>query len=88
METEWLRTFIKTENFREVAEKCFVMQSTVTKHIQHLEKALQTQLFDRHGKQVKLNSVGAHFLTHAENINYKVTIKSQNGSCYIQYFSF
>ncbi len=61
METEWLRTFIKTENFREVAEKCFVMQSTVTKHIQHLEKALQTQLFDRHGKQVKLNSVGAHF---------------------------
>lgn len=71
METEWLRTFIvaaKTENFRETAEKCFVMQSTVTKHIQHLEKALQTQLFDRHGKQVKLNSVGAHFLAQAEII--------------------
>ena len=71
METEWLRTFIvaaKTENFRETAEKCFMMQSTVTKHIQHLEKELQTTLFERNNKQVKLNSVGAHFLQQAEKI--------------------
>lgn len=71
METEWLRTFIvaaKTENFRETAEKCFMMQSTVTKHIRHLEKELQTALFDRNSKQVKLNNVGAHFLQHAEKI--------------------
>ncbi|KOS68699.1 transcriptional regulator [Lysinibacillus contaminans] len=71
METEWLRTFIiaaKTENFRETAEKYFMMQSTVTKHIQHLEKELQTTLFERTNKQVKLNSVGAHFLIQAEKI--------------------
>ncbi|MFJ7736233.1 LysR family transcriptional regulator [Lysinibacillus sp. NPDC097287] len=71
METEWLRTFIvaaKTENFRETAEKCFMMQSTVTKHIRHLEKELQTTLFERNSKQVKLNSVGAHFLHQAEKI--------------------
>lgn len=71
METEWLRTFIvaaKTENFRETAEKRFMMQSTVTKHIRHLEKELQTMLFERNSKQVKLNSVGAHFLHHAEKI--------------------
>lgn len=71
METEWLRTFIvaaKTENFRETAEKRFMMQSTVTKHIRHLEKELQATLFDRHSKQVKLNRVGAHFLHHAEKI--------------------
>lgn len=71
METEWLRTFIvaaKTENFRETAEKCFMMQSTVTKHIRHLEKELQTTLFERNSKQVKLNSVGAHFLHKAEKI--------------------
>ena len=71
METEWLRTFIvaaKTENFRETAEKCFMMQSTVTKHIRHLEKELQTTLFDRNSKQVKLNSVGVHFLHQAEKI--------------------
>ncbi|MEG0471436.1 MAG: LysR family transcriptional regulator, partial [Solibacillus sp.] len=54
MEIEWLRTFIvaaKTENFRETAEKCFIMQSTVTKHIQHLERELQTTLFERHNKR-------------------------------------
>lgn len=71
METEWLRTFIvaaKTENFRETAEKRFMMQSTVTKHIQHLEKELQTTLFERSSKQVKLNRVGAHFLQQAEKI--------------------
>ena len=54
METEWLRTFIvaaQTENFRETAEKRFITQSTVTKHIQHLERALQTPyLIDRANK--------------------------------------
>ena len=71
MDTEWLRTFIvaaRTENFRETAEKRFMMQSTVTKHIRHLEKVLQIMLFDRNSKQVKLNHVGAHFLQQAEKI--------------------
>jgi len=71
METEWLRTFIvaaKTENFRETAEIRFITQSTVTKHIQHLEKELQLSLFERQTKQVKLNYIGAHFLRHAEKV--------------------
>ncbi|MGE7945438.1 LysR family transcriptional regulator [Lysinibacillus sp. NPDC093688] len=71
METEWLRTFIvaaKTENFRETAEQHFMTQSTISKHIQHLEKELQTTLFERQGKQVKLNHIGAHFLQYAEKI--------------------
>lgn len=71
MDTEWLRTFIvaaRTENFRETAEERFMMQSTVTKHIRHLEKELQIMLFDRNSKQVKLNHVGAHFLQQAEEI--------------------
>lgn len=71
METEWLRTFIvaaKTENFRETAEKLFITQSTVSKHIQHLEKDLQTTLFERQGKHVRLNHIGAHFLQHAEKM--------------------
>lgn len=71
MDTEWLRTFIvaaKTENFRETAEKRFIMQSTVTKHIRNLEKELQIMLFDRNSKQVKLNHVGVHFLQQAEKI--------------------
>ncbi len=71
METEWLRTFIvaaQTENFRETAEKRFITQSTVTKHIQHLERALQTPLFDRQSKQVTLNQQGAYFRLQAQKI--------------------
>ena len=71
METEWLRTFIvaaQTENFRETAEQRFITQSTVSKHIQHLENELQTTLFERQGKHVKLNHIGAHFLQHAEKM--------------------
>lgn len=64
METEWLRTFMvaaQTENFRETAEKRFITQSTVTKHIQHLERALQTPLFDRQGKTGNVKSAGCLF---------------------------
>ncbi|WP_409369237.1 LysR family transcriptional regulator [Lysinibacillus sp. 38-6] len=71
MEIEWLRTFIaaaQTENFRQAAESRFITQSTVSKHIQHLEKALQTSLFERHSKHVKLNYLGTHFLRQAEKI--------------------
>ncbi|MGG2081023.1 LysR family transcriptional regulator [Lysinibacillus pakistanensis] len=71
METEWIRTFLiaaRTENFRETAELRFITQSTVSKHIQHLEKELQTTLFDRQGKQVKLNRFGAYFFQQAEKM--------------------
>ncbi len=71
METEWLRTFIiaaKTENFGETAEKRFITQSTVTKHIHHLEKELNTLLFERNGKKLRLSMVGSYFLDQAEKI--------------------
>ncbi|MFT9815987.1 LysR family transcriptional regulator [Lysinibacillus sp. NPDC056185] len=81
METEWLRTFIvaaKTENFRETAEQRFITQSTVSKHILHLEKELQTTLFERQGKNVKLNHIGVHFLQHAEKMMATIDEGLQN----------
>lgn len=71
MNTEWLRTFLvaaKTENFGETAEKRFLTQSTVTKHIHHLEKELNTPLFERKGKIVRLNMAGAHFYVKAQKL--------------------
>ena len=91
METEWLRTFIvaaKTENFRETAEKCFMMQSTVTKHIRHLEKELQTTLFDRNSKHVKLNSVGVHFLHQAEKIVEAIDEALNSTASFVNGFTF
>lgn len=86
METEWLRTFIvaaKTENFRETAEQRFITQSTVSKHMQHLEKELQTTLFDRQGKQVKLNHIGAHFLLQAEKMIATIDEGLQNTASFM-----
>ena len=71
MDTEWLRTFLvaaKTENFGETAEKRFLTQSTVTKHIHHLEKELKTSLFERNGKRVSLNITGAYFASKTEKV--------------------
>lgn len=71
MNTEWLRTFIvaaKTENFGKTADKRFLTQSTVTKHIHHLEKELKTTLFERNGKTVRLNMAGAYFFVKAEKL--------------------
>ncbi|MFJ8459381.1 LysR family transcriptional regulator [Lysinibacillus xylanilyticus] len=86
METEWLRTFIvaaKTENFRETAEQRFITQSTVSKHMQHLEKELQTTLFERQGKQVKLNHIGAHFLLQAEKMIATIDEGLQNTASFM-----
>ncbi|MGE7688485.1 LysR family transcriptional regulator [Lysinibacillus sp. NPDC097214] len=90
METEWLRTFIvaaKTENFRETAEQRFMTQSTISKHIQHLEKELQTTLFERQGKQVKLNHIGAHFLPHAKKIMATIDESLQNTVSFLNGFT-
>ena len=86
METEWLRTFIvaaKTENFRETAEQRFITQSTVSKHMQHLEKELQTTLFERQGKQVKLNRIGANFLLQAEKMIATIDEGLQNTASFM-----
>ncbi|WP_341302597.1 LysR family transcriptional regulator [Lysinibacillus sp. FSL H8-0500] len=87
METEWLRTFMvaaQTENFRETAEKRFITQSTVTKHIQHLERALQTTLFDRQGKQVILNRSGAYFYQQAQRMLTILDEGLQNMESFLQ----
>jgi len=86
METEWLRTFIvaaKTENFRETAEQRFITQSTVSKHMQHLEKELQATLFERQGKHVKLNHIGAHFLLQAEKMIATIDEGLQNTASFM-----
>lgn len=90
METEWLRTFIvaaKKENFRETAEQRFITQSTVSKHIQHLEKELQTTFFERQGKNVTLNHIGAHFLPHAEKMIATIDEGLQNTSSFLNGFT-
>ncbi|MGC4377609.1 LysR family transcriptional regulator [Fictibacillus sp. Mic-4] len=71
MELKWIKTFIaaaKTENFRKASEELYISQSSVTIHIQLLEKYLNCSLFQREGKKVKLTDEGKFFLPYAQKL--------------------
>ena len=63
----------RTENFSQVAKKYMVPQPSISKTIKKLETELGVNLFDRHGKQISLNTNGRYFYekvsTALENIN-------------------
>ncbi|MCK0470450.1 LysR family transcriptional regulator [Alkalihalobacillus sp. APA_J-10(15)] len=68
MDIKWFKTFIicaKFENFRRASEELFLTQPAVTKHIKRLEEHLNSQLFNRIGKNVNLTQAGYKFLPYA-----------------------
>ncbi|GAE29957.1 transcriptional regulator [Halalkalibacter hemicellulosilyticusJCM 9152] len=69
LDIKWLKTFIicaKLENFRKASEELFLTQPAVTKQIKRLEEHLNSQLFDRIGKNVILTQAGYKFLPYAK----------------------
>jgi LysR family transcriptional regulator, regulator of the ytmI operon len=68
MEFRHLKTFktiIDTGSFLQAAEKLQYAQSTITLHIQQLEKELGVKLFSRQGKKLQLTAAGKALETHA-----------------------
>lgn len=71
MNIQHLKEFIqlaKTENYLEASELLFISQSTLSKHIQQLEKDLDISLFDRSTRKVKLSDAGRIFFNYALDI--------------------
>lgn len=71
MEIRQLKTFInivKLGSFSQVAQLLGYTQSTVTTHIQLLEKELDTALFERFGHQLMLTTDGEKLYDYAEQI--------------------
>lgn len=69
-----MKTFIicaKYENFRKASEELFLTQPAITKHIRRLEEHLNTQLFERSGKKVRLTQAGYKFLPYATELVLK-----------------
>lgn len=61
MKIEVLEEFVclaNTLNFGVAAKKCFISQSTLSKHIGALEKELGCQVFERNNRQVVLTPIG------------------------------
>ncbi len=85
MEINYIDEFIKLVeigNFQEAADKLYVSQSTLSRHIQSLENDLGVQLFNRTSRKVELNRFGEEFLSYAKQITalkdeYMQSISSQ-----------
>lgn len=75
MNNNELLTFIavaKSGSFSLAAEQLFLTQPAVSKRIALLEHDLNTQLFDRLGRQVILTEAGQLFLKRAETIAHEI----------------
>lgn len=71
MEISYLREFVElaqTCQFHETAEKLFISQSTLSKHIKIIEAELGAQLFIRSTRRVELTETGRAFLAYASQI--------------------
>lgn len=71
MELKDLRFFCltaETEHVTRAAEKLGVAQPYLTKIINHVEDEIGVSLFDKVGRQIKLNSYGQAFYAHAKKV--------------------
>lgn len=71
MDTKYIREFCalaETGNFSEAAEKLYISQSTLSRHIRSFEAELGIELFTRNGKIVTINDYGKRFLPYARRI--------------------
>ncbi|MCD4686554.1 MAG: LysR family transcriptional regulator [Anaerolineae bacterium] len=62
----------ETENFSETGRMLGISQPAVSGHIQALERRLHTRLFDRTGRNIKLNEVGRAFVPVVRNLMKEV----------------
>lgn len=72
MEFKQIRCFVavaETLNFTEAAERMYLSQPSLSRHIQNLEDELGMQLFARDRKHVVLTPAGEHLLPVAQEIS-------------------
>ena len=71
MDIDYIHEFVVlagTGNYMEAADRLFLTQSPLTRHIQKLEADLGVTLFDRTTRRIELNQYGRLFLPYAEQI--------------------
>lgn len=71
MELLQLKYFIKvaeTEHMSRAAGELFISQSSLSHTIHRLEEELGVQLFDRNGRNIRLNEYGRLYLKHARQV--------------------
>ena len=71
IDIEYICEFVvlaETCNYMEAADRLFVSQSALSRHIKAIEEELKVQLFDRSTRKVSLSPFGSLFLPYARQI--------------------
>ena len=63
---QYFRVLAKIQHFTKAAEILLIAQPSLSYSISQLEKELNTKLFERHGKNLKLSYPGEQFLKYVE----------------------
>ena len=67
----------KLEHFTRAAEELYVAQPSLSRAIARLEEELGVDLFDRQGRQVRLNRFGRFFLHRVERVLHELEVGKQ-----------
>lgn len=71
MELNYLREFVllaQTCHYQETADRLFISQPSLSKHIKAIEAELGAELFQRTSRRVELSAFGTAFLPYAQRI--------------------
>lgn len=63
---EYFRVLAKTEHYTKASKELYITQPSLSYSIAELEKELQTQLFEKDGRNIKLTKYGSFFLSYVE----------------------
>lgn len=65
---EYFRILAETEHVTKTAEKLHISQTALTSMIRRLEEELKTPLFNREGRNIRLNAFGRTYLEYANAV--------------------
>lgn len=68
LQLKYFQVVAQHEHMTRAAEELGIAQPSLSKTIAHLEEELGVTLFDRQGRQIRLNQFGRAFLKHVERI--------------------
>lgn len=71
---EYFVTSVEEKSFQKASQKLFTSQPAVSKAIANLEKDVNTKLFERTSKGLKVTSKGEKLYYHAKNILQQVSV--------------
>ena len=68
LQLKYFRTVARVQHMTKAAQELYIAQPSLSQMIGRLEEELGVPLFDRQGRQIRLNQFGKAFLEHVEHV--------------------